>query len=157
MPSFLHHRLHYVCSASPTILWHLVKSILDGSLYLGSFFVRDTGKVACDNMAFRWIQKWRVRTRARRLNRTTNIRNRSDLVVVKNDRNGKFVIWKLKSYHGVYSYTEIPSCSTMIILSQSTKLWRLYWFQHGCLSWERWFLQSLNFLLTYNDDISHIS
>ena len=40
-PSFLHHRLQYVWSASSTILRHLVKSILDGSLYLGPFLKSD--------------------------------------------------------------------------------------------------------------------
>ena len=55
-------------------------------LYLGPFLkrdrklVRDTGKVTCDSMAYRWIQKWRVRTRERiqKWNRTPH----SDLVVV---------------------------------------------------------------------------
>ena len=36
-PSFLDQRLQYVWSASSTISRHLVKSILDGSLYLGPF------------------------------------------------------------------------------------------------------------------------
>ena len=50
-------------------------------------------KVLRDNMACRWIQKWPVRTRARILNRTQNIRVRSDLVVVENDiSNGFFVL-----------------------------------------------------------------
>ena len=57
-PSFLHHRLQWVWSASSTILRHF----------------------AC-----RWIQKWRVDTRVRRLNRIPTIRVRSDLVVVEND------------------------------------------------------------------------
>ena len=52
----------------------------------------DTGKVACDNMACRWIQKWRVRTRARRLNRTPNIGIRRDLVVVENDISNRFFV-----------------------------------------------------------------
>ena len=42
-------------------------------------------KVARDKMACRWIQKWRVRIRAIRLNRTPNIRVRCELVVVEND------------------------------------------------------------------------
>ena len=40
-PSFLDQRLQYVWSASSTISRHLVKSILDGSLYLGPFLKRD--------------------------------------------------------------------------------------------------------------------
>ena len=36
----LYHGLQYVGSASSTILWNLVKSILDGSLYLGPFLKR---------------------------------------------------------------------------------------------------------------------
>ena len=40
-PSFLHHRLQYVWSASSTILRHSEKSILDGSLYLGPFLKSD--------------------------------------------------------------------------------------------------------------------
>ena len=39
--SFLHRRLQYDWSASSTILQHLVKSILDGSLYLGPFSKSD--------------------------------------------------------------------------------------------------------------------
>ena len=34
---FLHHCLQYVWSASSTLLWHLVKSIVDGSLHLCTF------------------------------------------------------------------------------------------------------------------------
>ena len=37
-PSFLHHRLQYVWSATSKILRPLVKSIIDGSLYIGPFF-----------------------------------------------------------------------------------------------------------------------
>ena len=40
-PSFLHHRLQQVWSASSTILRHFVKSILDGSLYFGPFIRSD--------------------------------------------------------------------------------------------------------------------
>ena len=40
-PSFLDQRLQYVWSASSTISRHLVKSILDGSLYLGPFLKSD--------------------------------------------------------------------------------------------------------------------
>ena len=36
--------------------------------------------------------KWRVRTRARRLNRTPNIRIKSDLVVVENDISNRFYV-----------------------------------------------------------------
>ena len=36
-----HHRLQYVWSASATILQHLVKSFLDGSLYIGPFSKSD--------------------------------------------------------------------------------------------------------------------
>ena len=43
-------------------------------------------------MACRWIQKWRVRTRARRLNRTANIGIGSDLVVVENDISNRFFV-----------------------------------------------------------------
>ena len=39
--SFLHHRLQYDWSASSTILRHLVKSILDGSLFLDPFSKSD--------------------------------------------------------------------------------------------------------------------
>ena len=47
--SFLHHRLQYDWSASSTILRHLVKSILDGSLYLGPFSKSDLSPLS-------WIQ-----------------------------------------------------------------------------------------------------
>ena len=40
-PSFFDQRLQYDWSASSTISRHLVKSILDGSLYLGPFLKRD--------------------------------------------------------------------------------------------------------------------
>ena len=43
-------------------------------------------------MTRRWIQKWRVRTRARRLIKATNIRFRSDLVVVENDISLRFLV-----------------------------------------------------------------
>ena len=41
MPSFFYQRLQYVWSASSTISRHLVKSILDGSLYLGPLLNSD--------------------------------------------------------------------------------------------------------------------
>ena len=56
----------------------------------------DTSKVACDNIAWRWIQKWWVRTRARRLNRTPNIRIRSNLFVVENDISNSFCTFSNK-------------------------------------------------------------
>ena len=46
---FLHHRLQYDWSASLTIFRHLVKSILDGSLYLGPFSKSDLSPLS-------WIQ-----------------------------------------------------------------------------------------------------
>ena len=48
-PSLLHHRLQYVWSASSTIFRHLVKSILDGSLYLGP-------SLKSDHNPLSWIQ-----------------------------------------------------------------------------------------------------
>ena len=47
--SFVHQRLEYDWSASSTILRHLVKSILDGSLYLGPFSKSDLSPLS-------WIQ-----------------------------------------------------------------------------------------------------
>ena len=48
--------------------------------------------VACNNMTCRWMQKWQVRTRSWRLNRTPNIRIRNDLAVVKNDISNRFYV-----------------------------------------------------------------
>ena len=45
-PSFFLHRLQYVWSAFSTILPHLVKSILDGSLYLGPFLKNDRNSLS---------------------------------------------------------------------------------------------------------------
>ena len=83
-------------SAASTILRQLIKSILGGSLYLGPFLKTDRNPLSGIQARSpvtncrRWIQKWRVRTRARRLNRTPNIRIRSDLVVLENDISNRF-------------------------------------------------------------------